>query len=96
MNAIRLATQEQEQMDELRVHESELEHLQSIGTPLSSSASRESLAGGHSSPAMSSQDPMMRVPSGVSSRGNDFALVEEELSRQVSPEHGFSRLEAKK
>lgn len=93
MNAIRLATQEQEQMDELRVHESELEHLQCVGTPLSHSASGESLSGGQSSTAMSSsaQDPMMRV----SRSGNDLALVEEELSRQVSPEHRFSRLEVK-
>ncbi|CAK0893622.1 unnamed protein product [Prorocentrum cordatum] len=73
MNAIRLATMEKAEMDALRVHESELERLQQVGTPLSSphasrtnlalcggsrSSSVEDMSSGASSPALgASADP---------------------------------------
>jgi len=99
MNAIRLATQEEAQMEELRVHESELERLQSVGTPLSSphgsradlslggvsrSTSRERLSTGSSSPVRSGTADLMVEP--VSTVGGNFAIWGE-LREHVSDNH---------
>jgi len=67
MNATRLATTERAELEELRVHESELERLRQVGTPLSSPhSSKNNLAmygGSHSS----SVEDMSGINSGSSS-----------------------------
>lgn len=100
MNAIRLATQEKDQMDELRVHEAELERLRCVRTPFSSpygsrtslnamapsrSSSRDGMSSGSSSPVQSSMPDTILVP--VSSIGSNLATLGEEpgdFSRHTS------------
>jgi len=99
MNAIRLATQEEAQMDELRVHESELERLQCVGTPMSQpsrsradlllgevsrSTSREHLRTSSSSPLQSGTADPMVVP--VSNVCSNITTLGEEPGH-VSDDH---------